>query len=353
MKQGSTDRQIVVTELPSKESYSVTLPTSLKAGKNWQPFIIDGALYVLHGFDPIVVLQVFQGGHAEEVHRAESSLVIKADFDNYSMFRGGSNGINCNGCVYGLAHVSSQRHDHIPAVWALNDSRQLFFSMLTNPIDLRSKGFNIIDPTCLFLHQEYLYVGFCASEREWFYDQRFMNALIKVRLTDNYLETFDYKMLLSYVGKAFSANELTAGLASSMTFIPSRLPSSYPLRRTLDGVCSSATAGCLVHGPYYVIAKESVYTVRIMYRSNSPAHSRVGCLDVCASKASTFYSLGSIGLAGTNGKPASTMLEVSTVSHVGKLLEARVFVKRASSVEVLSIRLIENHQAGLEVGSSR
>ena len=49
---------------------------------------------------------------------------------------------------------------------------------------LRKKGFNIIDPTSLFGHEGKIYLGLCASEREWFHRQRFLNLLVALPLAE-------------------------------------------------------------------------------------------------------------------------------------------------------------------------
>ncbi|QPN58005.1 hypothetical protein I1E95_08190 [Synechococcus sp. CBW1107] len=92
-KASGNTSSIKVIHLPSRLEYQVNLPERLKLGKNWQPFLKEGILHIVHGFSPFIILKLDENYAAQIEHHDETELNISAPHDGYTIFRGGSNGL--------------------------------------------------------------------------------------------------------------------------------------------------------------------------------------------------------------------------------------------------------------------
>jgi hypothetical protein len=154
-------------------------------GKNWVPFLKDGELFSIHGLDPFVILKIdTKTGIAKDIYYKNINFSSKANYDKYSIFRGGTNAIVYKKRLYGFGHATLARYKHYPFLWEFKfDSESL---RITFQNELFAKdSFNIIDPTSLFVSKNKIYIGACYSERDWYHDQHFMNLLIEIDLNNN------------------------------------------------------------------------------------------------------------------------------------------------------------------------
>ena len=344
--QGTAEYRLFL--LPAGREHDIVVPPGLKVGKNWQPFIKEGRLFAVHGFSPLTILELRPDGEAHVVHQQETAFGLPAPHDGFTMVRGGSNGLVCGDSVVGLGHLTVTRDDHRPFVWVLDAAARLTLSIPATFFALRSKGFNIVDPTSLLIIDGELHLGLCASEREWFFGQRFLNLLIRLPCSEpRELAGADSRGLFDARGDL-----ALSGVAMSRTFIPRDLPHQLERRSVQDGVESQGQAGCLLHGPYLPIESSGRFLATLAYRTGEqdPASKEIGRFEVCAYRDGKVDVLAGRSLSGTAGAPGGICLEFTTDAHLGWLLETRVFAAERTRLTVLSIRVLEevSATAGIE-----
>ncbi len=341
-KTSGNTSSIKVIQLPSRLEYQANLPDNLKPGKNWQPFIKEGILHVIHGFSPFIILKFDGSGAAHIEHYCETELGIPAPHDGYTMFRGGSNGLTLKSGVVGAGHLTTSRHEHRPFIWGISESKRLRVIIPTKTSGFREKGFNVIDPTSLFLWKEKLYFGICASEREWFFGQRFWNLLIQIPAAPITQSTAPLEQAAKLIENSLSSIGARSDIPASITIIPEQLHSDYPLSRTTDGIGSSDAEGCLAYGPYLKIKHERHYVAIVAYSCEHPyGTEEVGVFDISISLEGAVETLAEYRLHGTDRKLSEFEITFSTVGKIGYSLETRIFVNKESSLEIYDIRLAE------------
>lgn len=332
---GTAQGRYELLMLPAKRKKAVILPTSFDIGKNWQPFIKDGRLFALHAFSPLTILEIDPEGVARVAHESPTQYSFAAPHDRYTMVRGGSNGLSSRGLVMGLGHLTVTRDDHRPFIWALDGAMRINLTIPGDFLGLRAKGFNIVDPTSLFLMDGRIHLGICASEREWFFSQRFLNLLIE-------LPSGDPGLLSNVAGAAVFSGDLAGleTLPTSRTFIPREMPHQIATREAHGGVESIGEAGCLVHGPYDRILEEGSYQAVLCYVASGPlAGGVVGRFDVSCFRNGKIDTLAAVKLHETKGEVAHVRLKFSTNDHLGWFLETRVFAQASCVVNALSIKV--------------
>ena len=151
-------------------SIRYNMPPGLKTGKNWAPFVYNADLYFIHEMSPFRVLKatgdevsvVFdQLGNTEVMH-----------LDNYTVFRGGGNGLQINDTlVMGFGHTNRsplQWYDiiHRPFAWAIDMSNNT--ADITELLDFSwDNNYRIIDPTCFFKKGNQYYLMTVETEKIW------------------------------------------------------------------------------------------------------------------------------------------------------------------------------------------
>lgn len=172
-----------VIHLPSFKITTYQSIPQLPLGKNWQPFMRDGKLFIMHGFAPCAVYELKPDGTAENSFISKQGYEKPVSHDNYTIYRGGSNAIQAeDGNYYGYGHINFDSHIHKVFPWSMDQQNQVVcfddfpFQALTD------KGYNIHDVTSFFQHDDYLFMGVTLSERDWFHTQRFANILLKTPL---------------------------------------------------------------------------------------------------------------------------------------------------------------------------
>ena len=120
----------------------------------------------------------------EVTHQGQMHVTIgeqrnfAAAHDRYTMLRGGSNAMVAGSTVIGLGLL---RAVETIIAGSVGGARSVDADEHLLRVGLRAMGFNIVDPTSLFMFGDRLHLGPCCSEREWFYGQRFLNLLVAVR----------------------------------------------------------------------------------------------------------------------------------------------------------------------------
>ena len=342
-KASGNTSSIRVIQLPSRFESQVNLPHKLKPGKNWQPFLKEGMLHIVHGFSPFIILKLDENYTAQIEHHYETELDISAPHDGYTIFRGGSNGLTLGSSVIGTGHLTTSRHEHRPFIWAISESNRLRAIIPTKVSGFREKGFNVIDPTSLFLWKDNLYLGICATEREWFFAQRFWNLLIQIpaaSITQSSSTTLEQAAEL--IENGLSGIGARSDIPASITIIPEQLHSDYPLSRTTDGIGSSDVEGCLAYGPYLTIKHERDYVAIVAYSCGHPYGTEdVGIFDISISLKGTVETLTEFRFHGTDGKLSEFEVTFSTIGKLGYSLETRIFANKQSNLEIFDIKLVE------------
>lgn len=149
-------------------------PRKLKPGKNWAPFVKENELYFVHAYSPFRVLKARFLDEADPfmVLDVVASHAIRTprSFDKFSMFRGGSNGLQVGGKIVGVGHTN-QRMDragdsmvHRPFLFVY--APEQYLSYYTFDFDFPER-YRIVDPTSLFMKSGRLHMVTCETEFVW------------------------------------------------------------------------------------------------------------------------------------------------------------------------------------------
>lgn len=149
-------------------------PRKLKPGKNWAPFIRDNELYFVHAYSPFRVLK------ARFLNESDPFMVLDVvachdirtprSFDKFSMFRGGTNGLQRGEQIVGVGHTNRRMNRegdsmvHRPFLFVYRPDQDLtYYSFDFEFPDC----FRIVDPTSLFEKSGVLYMVTCETEFVW------------------------------------------------------------------------------------------------------------------------------------------------------------------------------------------
>jgi hypothetical protein len=332
---GQSPAEYKLAILPEEVERDIVPPPLLKGGKNWQPFLRNGRLFAVWSFAPLTVVEITHQGLMHVIHQCATEFWLPAAHDRYTMLRGGSNAVVAGDTVIGLGHLTRCRDDHRPFCWVLDPSMQMTLSFSSTFFGLRAKGFNIVDPTSLFMFGDRLHLGLCCSEREWFYGQRFLNLLVELPCSDVAALSGPScaEMFVELAGSCLET------LPCSRTFIPGDLPHQIARRQVDGGVESEHEAGCLVYGPYEAIECDGAQVAALTYRASSGCHRSAGRFEVSCSRDGRDDVLAAVDLGGTSGRIATVELPFCTSGRLGWLLETRVFAE-GHGLNILSIRII-------------
>ncbi|WP_068241995.1 hypothetical protein [Tritonibacter horizontis] len=170
-----------ILKLPDQISFDIEDVAGMPLGKNWQPFLKDGKLFVVFGFDPLKVIEIGEDGSTKVVATQQTQLDIFPPHQKFSMFRGGSNGVVAeDGCVYGFGHLTVRNFRHDIFMWRLDADWNLDVKISSNTIGLKDQGYMITDPTSFFEYDGAIFLGLALSERDWYFDQKFADILVKL-----------------------------------------------------------------------------------------------------------------------------------------------------------------------------
>lgn len=310
-------------------------------GKNWQPFLVGDELLIVHELTPFRVLAVdVTTGCARVVEEQESGFNLFCSYEPYPMFRGGSNALADGSNLVGLGRTTSQHYRHQPFFWSKKKSGYLQAHFTAFFHQLNKRGYNIIDPTSIFIDNGDLMVGLCCTERDWAHDQTVTNLLLRFSPSAAPDQRRSLSALLDC--KAPTEDRGRPRLDRHMFFCL-EMPSAVPNRSEHGGRISVGVAGHLVHGPYIPIETEGRYLAVLTYLTRPGPTVRAGIFDVTISGIGgdgerEFRTLGQIALAATGGKTGEARIEFDTTGLTGTLLEFRVFAEEGVELNAFHIR---------------
>lgn len=310
-------------------------------GKNWVPFDDDGGLGAVHGFDPFRLLRIDpETGLGRVVQESRQVCTPRAFHDRYCMFRGGTNPVRVADRLVGFGHATFDSYRHHPFLWQATQGELTSLAMSFDFDPLIRAGFNIIDPTSLFQDGSgNLYVALCCSERDWFYEQMFLNLVLPVTVTN----VSDEAVTLQVDTRAFLARP--AVQLRTADRLPSTLPSQavpYGGRRV------EGKSGFVAFGPYESLAAGR-YRFSFRYRSEATADIHCGWADVCICVPGSSKPVMRIDLPGTEGRIVTAHLECDMAMAAGQVHETRVYSNGVAALafyDIATMRLAPLDCAG-------
>jgi hypothetical protein len=163
------ENYIVNTETGESKLYLVNRD-NFSYGKNWTPFVYNNELYIIQKFDPLTIIK-----NGNIIMELNTNLPV---FNNFSQYRGGTNGIEFdNNKVIGFGHKTIKLDHHIPFIWILDFNKNVFEIMDLSDFQYKEK---LNDPTSLW-HDETsnkYYLSIFASSDLWSYYPIYGRSLI-------------------------------------------------------------------------------------------------------------------------------------------------------------------------------
>jgi hypothetical protein len=159
-------------------------------GKNWTPFVYNNSVFFIHCFDPFTVI------HNGRIIIKIATNIDKCGHDNFTAFRGGSNGIIYNqdsDIIYGIGHYTIKLENHNPFIWVLNLKKNTLEIALLSDYIAR---YIIADPTGLWQEDGETYLSMFESSKGWFHtDATCVSRIFRIDFPEVYTKM---KMERSY-----------------------------------------------------------------------------------------------------------------------------------------------------------
>jgi len=304
---------------PDKKIKPLQLGKNTQYGKNWQPYLKEGKLYVVSSIAPFMVYAVnLETAVVSFVEEKAIDFTIKAPHDHYAMLRGGSNAIFTNNSLYGWGHATTDPFTHIPYTWHYqNDVVNISFLHLHSFFN--AKGYSIVD-TCSFFEwdKDTFALSLSCSQREWFHSQWFVNALVLFRKEDLFEHTFNpIKGNINQKPMLFHATQLDTLIESTIQ---------------IGGRNNQAKQGCLVCGPSKAIDTNVGWKVNLHYASINKSTTRVGKYDLYLTIDGVDKQLAEMSLYGTEGETVKVSLSFDKIIADTVLIQTRVFAKKRKDI---------------------
>ena len=322
-------------------------------GKNWQPFLDGDELYFVHELVPFRIMKVdVETGRTEVVREVDVTFNLSCFHTPYSMFRGGCNAVVKDKTIFGMGRATSQRYRHHPFLWSLDESDHLEILFSEFFSDFHVRGYNIIDPTSLFIVDDDIYLGLCCSERDWAHTQVLSNFLLRFPQS---APSGEFETLANFFkGRAKTESARLPSIERNMFFCI-EMPSAISSKQKYGGRVSTGEPGCLVYGPYVKIENEGRYSAELSYltapssrpqwaTSLFPRLRQGGAFDVTVSrydendKLVDFKTLGRVNLPDTDGNMGEARIDFDTTGLRGYILETRVFVNKGVELNAYHVR---------------
>ena len=254
----------------------VTGWTRPQYGKNWQPFVHNGELYAVHGFQPFRVLHIdVATGRAEVVFERAVGLREVTGHDHFTRYRGGGAAIVVAGVVRGWGHATVDTGRHFPFGWNFSlDTGRFSLDLAFDTPAFERLGHHIIDPTGLFAWDGRYFLGLTCSSRDWFYGQHFAGYLCEVELDAP-------AAAVALVGGAALVPDPTPP-ASAWYFRAAALPSDVgQAKANFERMAQAGVdpEGYLAFGPYIDLPPGD-YAVLLQLASPASSDAVVGAWDV-------------------------------------------------------------------------
>lgn len=149
----------------------IKVSNGISPGKNWSPFTYNEQVYFVHEVSPFRVLKLT--GDLAEVEFEYNLPSATMPIDDYSVLRGGSNGLDLgNGLVLGFGHdnYADNHYDinsikHRPYPWLIDMTAQTV--SLPNVDFAWDSRYNIIDPTAFIVKDDQYFLMTCETESQW------------------------------------------------------------------------------------------------------------------------------------------------------------------------------------------
>jgi hypothetical protein len=300
-----------------------------KYGKNWMPFDDGGQLGAVHGFNPVRILCInLQDGRGEIVRDLPTTFTPRSAHDRFAMLRGGSNVLSHDGILFGLGHATIATYNHVPFSWVLNEKGKMSISIQSDFDELFEAGYNIVDPTSLAEGDDgRYYVGLCCSERDWFFDQKFLNILSPISVN---FESHALSVDLETYAREPKVRMHTADL----------LNCNIPNTTALYAARRVEAVGFPIFGPFEKI-ESGRYVFCFRYRSEASQVIQCGWIDATICLPGMPTSVGQHPIFGTEGKISTASFECDFPIQPHAAYEVRLFSNGVSAMTVYDVRLIK------------
>lgn len=310
-------------------------------GKNWQPFLKEERLYIVHELTPYRVYEIDLNTYKLTlVNQVNSIYNLPAHYTNHSMFRGGANAITEENFVYGLGRASAQPYKHTPFFWSSSNNEAPIFLFTDFFNQLSDKGFNILDPTCFFkLNDNQYCIGLVCSETTWFHGQKFMNLLLIVDEKNKFKKLPLLKDVLSIYSNVLVNNKPNL---ENYIFHCDRMQRDIPFTYEY-GVQSTGKRGGLVYGPYVELTEKMKLAVELSYLTVQEKGTKAGIFDINLSKELENGEIERVlvtdcYLKATDKEISTITLYFDTSKFIGYKAEFRVIASRGYKLNAFHIR---------------
>jgi len=315
-------------------------PKGFQWGKNWQPFLKNNRLYIVHELTPYSIYEINLNTYTlEQRHYVSEDYDLAAHHTNHTMFRGGGNAICDGDFVLGVGRASAQPYRHSPFLWSSYQNNAPIIQFISFFNQLTKKGFYIQDPTCFFKSGNNYYIGLACSETSWFDGQQFLNLLIVFDIDEKYPELPSFESVLSQFENYFNNGKINLG---KHMFHCDRMQHDIPCKFEY-GVMSTGTPGYLIYGPYVLIKESMQLSVELTYLTLQDTGVQAGEFDICLSKERRngkveSIEIGKCDLETTNKDIRKAVLNFDTRKYIGYKVEFRVNVKKNIELNAFHIR---------------
>lgn len=309
-----------LTILPENKQLPIQLGEGVQQGKNWQPFLKNGELFIVDSISPFQINKVnVETGVISCVQVIDTDLTLHAAHDHYPIMRGGSNALVANEKIYGWGHATVKPYLHVPFIWESN-GHTVATSFLTIDSYFKQHGYNIVDPASFIeWDEEHFALSLSCSQRDWFHPQWFLNVLVVIKKDD-------------FFNKTISTPQNIV-LRNAMIWHATDLDTLVDSSIVNGGRFNQQKKGCLVCGPSTSILLDKKWTVELCYSSLQSSSELVGDFDILLLINGTDEIVASTQIFGTNGKSTRTQLTFEkNLNNQQALIQTRVF-----SVENVSL----------------
>lgn len=315
-------------------------PEGFDWGKNWQPFIKGGRLYIVHDLTPYSVYEINLTTYSlEKRYFVDTKYDLPAHYTHHTQFRGGANALAEGDFVVGIGRASAQPYRHAPFLWSSYQNNSPIIQFVDYFDRFLQKGFNIQDPTCFFKVGKQYYLGLACSETSWFTEQQFLNILLVFDTDNSHKELPSLDNYLHTLPSHFKNGRVNL---RKHIFHCDRLQHDVP-HKIEFGVQSTGTPGTLVYGPYITIDEPMSLMVELTYLTLQSNDEIAGTFDVCLSKEKKdgsveFIQLAQCDLQTTHKEMEKASLFFDTSPYIGYKVEFRVMVQEEIELNAFHIR---------------
>lgn len=320
--------------------------SNIKYGKNWQPFIDHGQLFAVHELSPFRIIKIdVATGMAEMIYESDNYLPVFSTYDSYPLVRGGSNTIIWNDSFIGLGHATSEVFRHHPFIWTHTKKTGTTILFIDLFYHFTKHGYSLIDPTSLFVDEEFVYVGLDCHERDRQHEQKMLHILLRFNKNSSGNGHKMNQSLLEFLKSEPVTEHKGIPNLSCHRFFCAELPSSVLYEQRRGVRTSIGLPGHIMHGPYLSIVNEGSFSAELSYFTKNDRELYCGVFEVVALRKNPDGSidihspvyLAQSELEATAGVLMKKKLVFSTNGQLNNFLEFRVFSKENAIVSICDI----------------